>query len=154
MVKATPLVYTDIGGNKLEYNQSYWKSVLEQIKKCSSNTSLYSIEVDPGFQMPPVRKIVSFISDTENEDLQDEIAKYCILGRTVKIKFDGDFVGPGICFNSINDPWDLWSELSSHPLAPITLRESASAFVLKNSIPQRKPGRTEAEVVETQQPVK
>jgi hypothetical protein len=128
----------------MEYNKDYWEDVLSSIGDASSASDRYSIEIEPGFGMPPVRDVIAFISAPHDVDLQDRNARFCILGKTIKIKFDGELVGNGMQFNDIESPWDLWPDLAKHPMALITIRELAAAFVLKNSIPPRKKGPAEA----------
>ena len=128
----------------MEYNKDYWKSVLSEMGSLSEASGGYSIDVEPNFSMPPVREVVNFVSNPGDEDLQDRNARFCILGKVVKIMYDGSVVGTGMQFNGIDDPWDLWGSLRDHPLALITLRELAAAFVLKNSVPPRKKGPAEA----------
>jgi len=116
-----------------EYNKAFADETLEDLIAGEFERPEYSFDVDPGFAKPPVLEIVRFVSDFNDKDKQEKIAKYCILGKTVKLLVNGKQFGSGFIINDLNAPWDLFPEFTEHPLALELLFDITAAHVLKNS---------------------
>jgi hypothetical protein len=126
-----------------EYSKDYWQDAISSFRQLPEAMAEYSVSVEPSFKMPPVLDVVRFLQNPVDEDLQDMITKKCIAGTTLNVCYDGKPVGTGITVpNDSSFSWGLFTELTQHPLAMIMLRESAGAFVIKNSMPLRKNAQT------------
>ena len=135
-----------------EYNKGYADEALEDLIAGGFVRPEYSWDVDPGFAKPPVLEIIRFVSDFNDKDKQEKIAKYCILGKSVKLLVDGKQFGSGFIINDLNAPWDLFTEFVEHPLALELLFDITSAFVLKNSkLSQKSVSKATVEVLGTQE---
>jgi len=121
-----------------EYTREYSDNVSEELSSDDFSLPVFSFDVDPEFRMPPVLDVIRFINNFNDPDSQEKNARYCILGKTVRLKIDGEQVGTGFTFTDIDAPWDLFPEIVKNPLCLRLLFELAGAYVLKNSMPSQK----------------
>lgn len=125
------------------YDDKYSEDVLSKISAAfESNVvrSSFSIDIEGGFNEPPILLQTRFIGAPDDLDLQEKIAKYCIKGRIVKILLDGEIVGTPFQINSVDDSWDAIEVLKKNPLAFSLLLNNAASYILKKYLPPSKPG--------------
>jgi hypothetical protein len=122
----------------MEYNKEFSDAVRTELNSQDFEVADFDFDVSEGFKTPPVLEVIRFMGSFDNEDAQEKNARWCIMGRTVKLKVDGEYFGSGFTFTDMNAPWDLYPEIKAYPLALKLLFELAGAFVAKNSMPSRK----------------
>ena len=125
------------------YDDKYSESVMSSIASAfDANVirSSFSIDIEGGFNEPPILLQTRFVGAPDDLDMQEKIAKYCIKGKMVKILLDGELVGSPFQINGIDDSWDAIEVLKKNPLAFSLLLNNAASYVLKKYLPPSRPG--------------
>lgn len=105
----------------------------------------YKIHVD--FSMPPVILCARFmrilmsgkLDEEENQNFRDQMLHRMIVGKDVKISFNGVEVG-AFKINGLDDNWDAFEIFHQHPVAFSTLQNVAEAWLLGKYKPPRTNG--------------
>ena len=107
---------------------------------------------------PPVKVQIDFVTDFTNDDLREEITRYCLMNRVVKIfcakkkkviskdKDDKDIITyeelepievGSIVINQLNISWDMLPVFKQHPLSLKGLIDICTSQILGNLLPSQ-----------------
>ena len=104
----------------------------------SDDSAKFSMEIEGGeLSIPAVRNIFRFTTDLTNLDLQEAIAKECIIGKNITFYADDQVLG-SLRLNSVTDDLGAFDVMKKYPGLYSLVVNAGCAFVLKNSQPPRR----------------
>jgi hypothetical protein len=122
------------------YNSKYVVETTKEFTKYikeKDSFSQFEFEIPNGFALVPVMEICRSISEYDNLKYQEDITRYCIIGKQIKVKLDGKEVGNFI-MNRLDDKWESYEVFMKYPLALFNLKEICMAYITKKLLPPQR----------------
>lgn len=126
----------------MEYNNDNISTLKDVIQNGVASAGKFSFRIfnenniECEIKMPPPLEIIRAINadDMYNLDIQERLAKYCLMGRRTVVYYNGQEIG-NIVINSLDNNWNDYPVLTTYPLALQLIIEVCTAEVIKKSIP-------------------
>jgi hypothetical protein len=102
--------------------------------------SKYAVEVE--FKTPPMIEQMRAMEEAGNTgggltvDTKDRLLRLCVMGRQVKISYDGKELGSFVC-NDLMVPWDSFPVVAENPVALQLMYNLAVSSVMEKWLPPR-----------------
>lgn len=113
---------------------------LEKALESVSDLGAFEIDVEGGFNSIPPLVVVRALEKgvTQDVDTMDLVARHCIMGRKVTVRYDGEVIGSPFVMNGFTDAWEAFDAFTESPVALQYLFTLCMAHMVKKCVPRRK----------------